>query len=656
MSPFWSLLIVWMMANTAASAVPARMSPLPPADILQQLNLNTPGLEAVKRAYAQGNRQEALRTLLDYYRSRQSVIFETELPAKVPPATIAQADDVLRHVFEVEAGYPPQQYGTPVDWDSDPVKDIEWRANMQRFYWQSSLVEAYTATHNERYVKAWMQLTGDWIEKHPVNPPDFAWLDIQVGIRATNLCTAFEVFRHSPSLTPEFLAVFLAGIYDHAQKSFLYPRLTAHNKAILEVMGLTRIAILFPEFRQSPHWRARSFEVFSKTLSAQVNAEGVQREWSPNYHTVVAAEMAEILHLCLQNRRQPPQILMDITDKMFKYWVAMTAPDWTLPMFGDTRRDPGDQFGMNAVTLASKLFHEPQFEAFALRRREALASVGSRSFPQAGMYFLRSGWDQNATYMALHNSPPGLSVHDQPDNGTFELYAGGRWLMTDSGSYAYPETPLAGERDWFRRTASHQTLTLDEANSASAPRFDLWKDDGQQIVLTFENDSYPQLTHRRTVFFVDRKYFVLVDEAIGTARGALDLHFQFAPGPFEKDAPRHSAHTAFPKGANVLVWEPPAAPVELHEEKGQTSTTLNEKVPRPAIAYRPLHAAPAVFLTVIVPYDGTAAPEVDAHFVKPFKAGQDRLEVALRIGQQTWLMGRDVNGKDAWCSRSEGRR
>ena len=152
---------------------------------------------------------------------------------------------MLSHVFAVGLGYPPQQYGTPIDWDSDPVKDIEWRANMQRFYWQSPLVEAYTATHDEKYVKAWMQLTGDWIEKHPVNPPDFAWLDIQVGIRATNLCTAFEVFRHSPSLTPKFLSVFLAGIYDHAQKSFLYPRLTAHNKAILEVMGLTRIAILF---------------------------------------------------------------------------------------------------------------------------------------------------------------------------------------------------------------------------------------------------------------------------------------------------------------------------------------------------------------------------------------------------------------------------
>jgi heparan-sulfate lyase len=656
MLPCLFLFVAWAILNATAAAAPERMSPLPPGDVLHQLNLDAPDLEGAKRAYAQGNRQGALQKLLDYYRSRQSVIFETELPRAAPSGVIAQADGVLRHVFEVGQGYPPQQYGASVDWDSDPVKDIEWRANMQRFYWQSSLVQAYLATKDENYVKAWMQLTRDWIEKHPVNPLDFTWLDIQVGIRATNLCTAFEVFRHSRALTPEFLAVFLTSINDHAQKSFLHPRLTPHNKAILEVMGLCRIAIMFPEFRESPHWLTRSFEVFSKTLSEQVNSEGVQREWSPNYHTVVAAEMMDILHLCLQNHHQPPPILGDITKKMFSYWVAMTAPDWTLPMFGDTRRDPNDQFGLTSLKFAARLFHEPGFEALADRRRDGLASVGSRFFPEAGMYFLRSGWDKDATYMALHNSPPGLSVHDQPDNGTFELYALGRWLMTDSGSYAYPETPLAGERDWFRRTASHQTLTLVDRNSASAPRFDLWKQDGEQIILTFENASYPQLTHRRTIFFVDRRYFVLIDEAIGSARGALDLHFQFAPGPFEKNARRHFVHTAFPQGANVLVWERPDASVELREETGQTSTTLNEKSPRPAIVYRSLHQAPAVFVTVIAPYLGATPPNVDARFVGLFEPGQDHLEVALQVARQTWRMGRDLSQQQAWCSRAEVKR
>src|SRR6478752_1565284 len=80
-----------MRAQQAASE---RMSPLPAADVLQQLNLDAPGLEEVKSVYRQGDRQGALQKLLDYYRSRQSVIFETELPRVVPPAAIRQADDV----------------------------------------------------------------------------------------------------------------------------------------------------------------------------------------------------------------------------------------------------------------------------------------------------------------------------------------------------------------------------------------------------------------------------------------------------------------------------------------------------------------------------------------------------------------------------------
>jgi heparan-sulfate lyase len=48
--------------------------------------------------------------------------------------------------------------------------------------------------------------------------------------------------------------------------------------------------------------------------------------------------------------------------------------------------------------------------------------------------------------------------------------------------------------------------------------------------LVVENQSYENLAHRRSVFFVDKRYFVIVDEAIGNATGDIDIHFQLAPG------------------------------------------------------------------------------------------------------------------------------
>ena len=43
--------------------------------------------------------------------------------------------------------------------------------------------------------------------------------------------------------------------------------------------------------------------------------------------------------------------------------------------------------------------------------------------------------------------------------------------------------------------------------------------------IVFENQGYANLTHRRTVFYVDNQFFVLVDEGIGSNGGSANLSF-----------------------------------------------------------------------------------------------------------------------------------
>ncbi|MGH9664557.1 MAG: heparinase II/III family protein, partial [Bryobacteraceae bacterium] len=413
----------------------------PPGKIFSVLDLARAGFNSVRASLYSGDRIAALRQLLHYYRSRATVWYP--VPVHRDPAALTRARGVLQNVFDIGLGYPPQQYPADINWNADPVHDIEWVAGMQRFYWQGALLEAYAETRDETYARAWMRLTEDWIRKNPVDPKSFAWLDIQAGLRAANFCAAFERLRTSPALTPRFLAVFLASVYDHGQKSYRYPRRTPHNKAILEANGLCRVAIQFPEFEQSAAWLTRAFEVMELTLGEQLNAEGVQREWTPGYHQLVAGQMIGLIDLCARNHRPAPQTLLAMTRRMFEYWLAMTAPDGYPPMFGDTQRvltGAWPSAPLSPLLTAARIFERPEFAALAEGRRAALASVHSVAFPKAGMYFFRSGWQPDAVYMALHCSPPAISGHDQPDNGTFELYAHGRWLMPDSGSYAYPDT------------------------------------------------------------------------------------------------------------------------------------------------------------------------------------------------------------------------
>jgi heparan-sulfate lyase len=176
--------------------------------------------------------------------------------------------------------------------------------------------------------------------------------------------------------------------------------------------------------------------------------------------------------------------------------------------------------------------------------------------------------------------------------------------MPDGGSYIY-----SGDREnraWFRQTKVHQTLTLNGENSMYAPRLLLWKPGENLDILVVENQSYENLTHRRSLFFVNKRYFVIVDEATGTAAGEIDLHFQLAPGKAVADTENRAFQSAHESGWNVWVEAMGKKDLLLEEEEGQVSFLYTKKEPRPAYRFRTEKQAqtPFVrFVTVVAPYD-----------------------------------------------------
>ena len=86
--------------------------------------------------------------------------------------------------------------------------------------------------------------------------------------------------------------------------------------------------------------------------------------------------------------------------------------------------------------------------------------------------------------MVVKAGPKG-EWHCQPDNGTFELWFNGRNLFPDSGSYVYAgDDEVMKLRNWFRRTSSHNTLTLDEKNLQTTQSVTkLWQPEGNEQIL-----------------------------------------------------------------------------------------------------------------------------------------------------------------------------
>ncbi|MGC9327801.1 MAG: alginate lyase family protein, partial [Candidatus Hinthialibacter sp.] len=601
-----SLIVILSMAVWRAPSQDIELHSLPPQELFSKLDLNQNGLESVQNAVQQGRHSEALAELLAYYRIKYP-------PSQNPSSgsnRIAEADNLVNHIFQW-GPYEAADYGDEMNWEWDPRGDIEWVAAVYRFYWAQSLASAYESTKNEKYAQAFVELTTDWIQKHPLENHrqthpvythwrGFPWLDIQTGIRATNICQVFPTFVHAKSFTPEFLGVLMASLYDHQVKTERLPMNKVHNKAIFEQRGFINIAYTFPEFKESKRWMELAIQRVEENLLAQTTEDGVQREWSGGYHTGVLRDAVEIMERVKSAGLEASPAYRDRVRKMYDYIFWIATPDLGYPMFGDTSRPlTSDRQRTNfplyqTLHNATNLLGDSKYAARADLIQDQLLSQTSYAFSQAGMYVMRDAWGADQIYLALHCSPPAISSHDQPDNGTFELCAFGRWLMPDTGFYTYGHDAKA--RAWHRRTRVHQTLTLDEKDSRVNARERIWHTSEKWDALIVENQSYKDLIHRRSVWFVDEKYFVFLDEAMGKAAGALDLHFQFAPGETIIDPQQKYARTDF-ADANVLVWAGPDAPVTLEEEEGWFAWKYGARKPRSAIRMRHKNQAPAVFCT-----------------------------------------------------------
>ncbi|MBP1667193.1 MAG: hepC3, partial [Bacteroidetes bacterium] len=171
-------------------------------------------------------------------------------------------------------------------------------------------------------------------------------------------------------------------------------------------------------------------------------------------------------------------------------------------------------------------------------------------------------------------------------------------------------------------------------NSKYAPKLLLWKPGKDLDILVVENSSYQNLTHRRALFFVDKKYFVIVDEATGEGTGDVDLHFQLAPGKAIFDNEKFSVRSDFADGYNLMVQGMNQDGMKLNEEEGQVSFLYTKKEPRPAFCYtirKETKDQIVRYVTVVAPYKGYK-PEVKLEIEGEPEPGASKITLNIVYG------------------------
>lgn len=630
-------------------------------EVFELIDMDYPGLEKVKALHSENKTEEAAAALLDYYKSRKGIRTpDIADPTKVKLNKEQQkwADDALEHRFFVMNSYKePFHYGDDINWRYWPVEDNELRWQLHRQKWFIPMGKAYRISGDEKYAKAWTYQYIDWIRKNPLvtiakgeyeivkgsqleadaENARFAWRPLEVSTRLQDQTQQFQLFVISPSFTAEFLTEFLVNYHKHAEH--IMGNYSNHgNHLLFQAQRMLYAGTFFPEFKKAKEWRESGVEIMNDQIGKQVYEDGGHYELCPHYHLASINIFIKALNVASINgfRNEFPQSYIDTIEKMIMLHADISYPNYTHPYFSDARAIKKDDMLRNYRNW-SRLFPENQaIKYWQTEGKEgALPEHLSKGYLNTGFFVFRNGWSNECTQMVVKAGPPAF-WHNQPDNGTFELWYNGKVLFQDSGAYVYGGgEEIMKERNWFRRTASHNTMTFGDRDiEKTDSKTLLWQPEGDVQVLVTENQSYSYMGHRRTVFFVDGKYFVIVDEGTGKGSGWISLRYQMPPGKTTGTRDDMHFHTDFEDGSNMKLQVFGPETLSMKMEEGWVSNDIMKKRKRINANFHAKKESdePIRFITVIVPKETPGDDvKISASFIDDFN--ENGVKVQVKVGK-----------------------
>jgi hypothetical protein len=168
-----------------------------------------------------------------------------------------------------------------------------------------------------------------------------------------------------------------------------------------------------------------------------------------------------------------------------------------------------------------------------------------RAFPEGGYYLLGSDFETDREVRIVADVGPlgylSIAAHGHADALSFTLSAAGETLLIDPGTYTYQ-----GDirwREYFRGTAAHNTLRIDEENQSLSGGSFMWmrhaqatcegfEVSGESQMLSASHDGYTRLaapaTHRRTwTYNPSARLLSIEDEVISTSSHLVEVHWHF---------------------------------------------------------------------------------------------------------------------------------
>lgn len=530
-------------------------------DVFSKLNLDYPGLEKVKQHYEAGEHYLAAKELLEYYRWRSNVV-NPAVPLYVTASKVDKnkANQALDYRFcvakyvekdgatdDLDEYYSFKKDDGTINWGYKPDVqgvDREFYYQQHRHQWMEPQAKAYAATKNEAYFNNWVDVYSSWMAAYPCpnkafeDPkiynlePGYEWKALQPTERVLSQVNIIQYYLSSPNMTPEWFTTVLNAFAENVEM-IVMNLVKDGNILVTQGRAIATAGLLFPEFAKAEEWV--SFGV--KTMDGQFREDGVLIDLDFGYHTGAVRDFFELYKLAKENNRLDvlPANYVEKLKGSMDFVADMIYPDYTVDNFNDTHSSSYNQTESNSVLKNNfrrylEVFPDNKEYLWLSWEGEKggdRPSWTSKAYKNSGYYMFRSkDWNKTNGIMMIHknNDNSKQQWHCQPDNGTFSLWYNGVNFLPDAGSYSYNDP--SEDRSKYRSYIIHNTVSYqgkDISESQQLGKFLKHEESDQdkkyELIVTQnmpykagENALNGDVSHRRAIFFVNNRFFVIVDE------------------------------------------------------------------------------------------------------------------------------------------------
>ena len=525
------------------------------------------------KSYAEWRKQNSPKFFFD---SLSVMLSESEASRFNSKFSIGEAERILSGELKYFT-HEFQKIGFPPDWHKDPITGIKLDSTKHwsqlsdegkvdiKFIWEASrfsfvytLARAYAFNQDERYAKAFWQLTRSWAESNPPNAgPN--WMDGQeAALRLMAWTFGLYTFLESPVTTPQHIADLTTFIAAHAQRIYSntdFAIFTRGNHSISEALGLWMTGLLFPELKDSEKYLSFGRMSLEREAAQQIFPDGSYSMYSLNYHRFVLQVYLYAMRLGELNGLRFSESLYQSISSSVDYLYQLIDPQTgQMPVYGSndgalvlplnscdfTDYRPVIQLG--SFITKGKLLFEPGLwdedlfwlcgeSSHALRQSEVQDNT---SFPNGGVYIIH-----NINSKAIIRC---TDFHERPSHADqlhVDLWWRGINIACDAGTYLY-----SGEDVWrngLAHTSAHNTVTVDSKDQMKMVSRFTWVDWAQGKALQQndklwqgEHNGYYPVTHKRTVHMLDDDRWLIVDHLSGAQSHHYKLHWLLNDFPYSQ--------------------------------------------------------------------------------------------------------------------------